>query len=85
MNVKTPMRMANLSVLRVAPRLAAVAILGVFGLADAGRVYFDGESPGGWHTSYGGGVWFSSLGHALSLAYAKGETGRLYLRLGMPL
>ncbi|HSJ33308.1 MAG TPA: hypothetical protein VK933_17845 [Longimicrobiales bacterium] len=59
--------------------------LGVFGLADAGRVYFDGESPGGWHTSYGGGVWFSSLGHALSLAYAKGETGRLYLRLGMPL
>lgn len=59
--------------------------LGVFGLADAGRVYVDGESPGGWHTSYGGGVWFSSLGHALSLAYATGETGRLYLRLGMPL
>ena len=59
--------------------------LGVFGLADAGRVYVEGESPGGWHTSYGGGVWFSSLGHALSLSYAKGETGRLYLRLGMPL
>ena len=59
--------------------------VGLFGLADAGRVYFDGASPGGWHTSYGGGVWLSSLGHMLSLAYATGETGRLYLRLGMPL
>jgi hypothetical protein len=59
--------------------------VGVFGLADAGRVYVAGESPGGWHTSYGGGAWFSSLGHTLSLAYATGETGRLYLRLGMPL
>jgi hemolysin activation/secretion protein len=59
--------------------------LGVFGLADAGRVFVDGESPGGWHTSIGGGTWFSTLGHTLSLAYAKGETGRLYLRLGMPL
>lgn len=59
--------------------------LGVFGLADAGRVYVDGDSPGGWHTSYGGGVWFSSLGRTLSVTYATGEIGRLYLRLGMPL
>ena len=56
--------------------------VGVFGLADAGRVFVDGASPGGWHTSYGGGVWFSTLGQTLSLAYATGETGRLYLRLG---
>lgn len=59
--------------------------LGVFGLADAGRVYLDGESPGGWHTSYGGGLWFTSLNRTLSLSYAEGERGRLYLRLGLPL
>lgn len=35
--------------------------LGVFGLVDAGRVYVDGASPGGWHTGVGGGVWFSLL------------------------
>lgn len=57
---------------------------GIFGMADAGRVYFDGASPGGWHTSYGGGVWFASLDHTLSLTYATGEIGRFYLRLGMP-
>jgi len=32
---------------------------GIFGLVDAGRVYVDGSSPGGWHAGYGGGVWFS--------------------------
>jgi len=32
---------------------------GVFGLADVGRVFVDGDSPGGWHTGFGGGVWFT--------------------------
>lgn len=59
--------------------------LGVFGLADAGRVFVGDDSPGGWHTSIGGGVWFATLGQMVSLAYATGETGRLYLRLGTPL
>jgi hemolysin activation/secretion protein len=58
---------------------------GVFGLADAGRVYLDGDSPGGWHTAVGGGVWFATLGRAVSLMYAHGESGRLYLELGLPL
>ena len=31
--------------------------LGVVGLAEAGRVYVDGSSPGGWHERTGGGVW----------------------------
>jgi len=31
--------------------------LGLLGLVDAGRVYVDGESPGGWHTGFGGGLW----------------------------
>ncbi|MBL0170193.1 MAG: hypothetical protein IPP90_05580 [Gemmatimonadaceae bacterium] len=32
--------------------------MGALGLAEAGRVYDDGRSPGGWHTRVGAGVWF---------------------------
>jgi len=53
---------------------------GVFGLADAGRVWFDEQSEGGWHTSIGGGVWISSLGQTFSLAYAHGEEHHFYLQ-----
>ena len=58
--------------------------VGIFALADAGRVWFDGESPGGWHTAYGGGLWFASLGRAVSVAYARGEIGQLYISFGLP-
>jgi hypothetical protein len=33
---------------------------GIFGLADIGRVFVAGESSDRWHTSVGGGVWFSA-------------------------
>jgi hypothetical protein len=56
--------------------------LGVFALADVGRVWVDGESPGGWHTGVGGGVWLSALGQAVTIAYARGEADRFYLQLG---
>jgi hypothetical protein len=36
--------------------LALPAIWGVFGNFDLGRVYVDGDSPGGWHTGGGGGA-----------------------------
>jgi hypothetical protein len=58
--------------------------VGVLGFADAGRVFVDGSSPGGWHTASGGGVWFASLGTAVSATYAVGEERRLYLSLGLP-
>jgi hypothetical protein len=60
--------------------------LGVLGLADAGRVWFDGDSPGGWHTAVGGGVWFSFLDrkHTVTAAYAHGERSMLYFRMGLP-
>ena len=58
--------------------------VGVLGLADAGRVYVDGESPGGWHTAYGAGLWFATLGQAVSLTWARGEEDRFYVGLGMP-
>jgi hypothetical protein len=56
-------------------------------LADAGRVFVDGNSEGGWHTAYGAGVYFTSLDHALTttLFAARGEDGwRTYLRMGLP-
>lgn len=58
--------------------------LGAFGLADAGRVYVGGDSPGGWHTGLGGGVSFQTLGRVGTVAYAKGERGLFYVTLGMP-
>jgi hypothetical protein len=56
--------------------------VGVFGLADAGRVWYDGSSPGTWHTAAGGGIWFSTLGQTFSIAYAKGEKASFYIRKG---
>ncbi|HEX2190020.1 MAG TPA: BamA/TamA family outer membrane protein [Longimicrobiaceae bacterium] len=58
--------------------------LGASLLADAGRVFLDGESPGGWHTAVGGGVWFATPVGAVTLTYAHGDAGHLYLKLGMP-
>jgi hypothetical protein len=59
--------------------------LGLFGLADAGRVYLDGESSDMWHSALGGGVWIAFLDRAntISVAYAKGrERGGVYMSLG---
>jgi hypothetical protein len=60
--------------------------LGLLGLADVGRVWMDGSSPGGWHTGYGGGLWFSVLDRSrtATLSWARGERGRLYARLSIP-
>ena len=58
--------------------------LGIIGFTDAGRVWVDGNSEGGLHTSYGGGLWFGSLGQALSATYAQGEQGRFYISYGLP-
>jgi hypothetical protein len=58
--------------------------LGVFALTDAGRVWVDGESPGGWHTSLGGGFWFETVGRALSVAFASAERDRVYVSFGLP-
>jgi hypothetical protein len=57
--------------------------VGAFGLVDAGRVWFKGESTDGWHKGVGGGLWFSTLGQTLSVAYAHGNEGHFYLTKGM--
>jgi hypothetical protein len=56
---------------------------GVFGLADVGRVWMSGESDGGWHSAFGGGVWLEALGRAISVAYARGDGHRFYLKTGL--
>jgi hypothetical protein len=42
--------------------------IGILGFADAGRVYVDGESPGGWHGVMGGGLWFGLLDRATGMS-----------------
>ena len=63
----------RLSLARVTVVLPAT--LGVFGLADAGRVWLAGESSDTWHTAAGGGVWLSFLERAytVSLAVARSD------------
>ncbi len=58
--------------------------LGVFGFADAARLWYQDESPGGWHSGFGGGLSFYTLGTAVTASYARGEQGRFYVKLGMP-
>jgi hypothetical protein len=73
--------------LRVPVMRADLLVRGDFGvilLADAGRVWAGGDSPGGWHTSKGVGVSFSSLSQAVSIVYARGEDNRIYLNFGLP-
>lgn len=47
--------------------------LGLVFFGDAGRVYLGGQSPGGWHTAAGGGVWIApqSRAHTVSLTVAR--------------
>ncbi len=61
------------------------ADFGVFGLADVGRVYLEGETSDKWHPAAGGGIWLSFLdpGNTVSLAVAKSsERTGVYLILG---
>jgi hypothetical protein len=59
--------------------------IGVFGLADAGRVWVDGENSDEWHTGFGGGLSFGVFRrvNTLTVAVATSEerTG-VYVRAG---
>jgi hypothetical protein len=54
--------------------------VGVLGLADAGRVWFDGRSEGSWHTDFGGGIWLTALERTrgVSLGLARGKQGNRF-------
>ncbi len=49
---------------------------GVFGFADAGRVYQDGETSNEMHSSFGGGVWLSFLSRGNVLFVGAGAPDR---------
>lgn len=65
--------------------LLAPGDFGVFGLADVGRVYLEGEESDVWHAAAGGGIWASVLDRAntMSLAVARSaERTGVYLTVG---
>ena len=43
------------------------AHVGIFGLADIGRVFLKGETSDTWHTAVGGGIWLSFLDYRNTL------------------
>jgi hypothetical protein len=58
---------------------------GLLGFADAGRVWYEGESSDTWHTSYGGGLWIGLLSRSNAVAFtiAKSEERTaFYVRAG---
>jgi hypothetical protein len=59
--------------------LAIPAVWGLYGNVGAGRVYLDGNSPGGWHSGGGGGIWLALLNspNAFSLGVANSSEGTL--------
>jgi hypothetical protein len=63
----------RLHLLRAVMLLPAEA--GIFGLADAGRVWLEGESSSTWHHGLGGGLWVALLDRAaaFSVALVRGE------------
>jgi hypothetical protein len=65
--------------------LVLPADVGVFALADVGRVFYEGETSHKWHPGYGGGFWLSYLERnntvTVAVATSEGRTG-LYIRLG---
>jgi len=62
---------------------------GVVGLAETGRVYDHGRSPGGWHSIAGGGVWFglANIPSILTLTRAAnpgdGDQASFQIRFGL--
>jgi hypothetical protein len=56
--------------------------LGIYGFADAGRVYLSGASPGGWHTGTGVGLWLGVLHPSTALSFEVADRpGRSLVRV----
>ena len=69
------------------PRVVVPVAVGIFGFADAGRVYVDGATPGGWHTGVGGGIYFKPIAQPYMLRAGAGvsdEATKIYILLGLP-
>ncbi|MGD9899252.1 MAG: BamA/TamA family outer membrane protein [Calditrichaceae bacterium] len=51
--------------------------VGVIGFTDAGRIWYEDKSPDGWHSSFGGGVYFAPVNrnYTASLNVARSDDG----------
>ncbi|MEE8594248.1 MAG: hypothetical protein V3T25_00140 [Gemmatimonadota bacterium] len=66
-------------------RLIFPSSFGILGMFDLGRVWVEGESPGGFHTGYGGGIWIALRGtrSIFSITYATSTQDQgLYIKMG---
>ncbi|MEM7416195.1 MAG: hypothetical protein AAF389_11900 [Gemmatimonadota bacterium] len=74
--------------LRVAkPRVVVPVGLGLFGFTDTGRVFVDGESPGGWRTALGGGVFLHPIAQPYLFRIGVGSTDeatKVFVSVGLP-
>jgi hypothetical protein len=58
--------------------------VGLLGFADVGRVYLNGQSPGGWHSVGGGGFWVGYLnpGTNLNVMFTNSRANRVTTSIG---
>jgi len=58
--------------------------VGAIGFMDAGRIYFNGDSPGGWHTAAGGGFWVGFLdpGKSVNVLFTNNRDKRVTTSVG---
>lgn len=58
--------------------------VGALGFMDAGKVYVNGQSPGGWHTAAGGGLWVGYLnpGTSVNVLYTNQRQRRVTTSFG---
>ena len=58
--------------------------VGLLGFTEAGRVYLDGESPGGWHTARGAGFWigFVDPGTSVNVLFTNKRDRRTMVSIG---
>jgi hypothetical protein len=76
---------AELRLQLVSTQVVLPANVGVLGLYDIGRVFVNGDSPGGWHKGVGLGLWVSFLDpdNTLSVTWARSrERTAFYVGMG---
>ena len=58
--------------------------VGAIGFADAGKVYLNGNSPGGWHTAAGAGFWVGFLdpGKSVNVLFTNSKTNKVTTSIG---
>lgn len=58
--------------------------VGVLGFIDVGRVYLNGDSPGGWHKGTGAGVWIGIIrpGTGINVTVTNNPDRRIITRFG---